>query len=102
MRSLVRTGNESIDFSFVIGATMKYIEVAERTLRENERAMHSTEIIAYAKKRGWISPRGKTPDHSLQAAIWRDMKERGRNSPFVMTSGRTLRRKYALRSLEKN
>jgi len=81
---------------------MKYIEVAEKALRENKRPMHSMEIIAHARKRGWISPHGKTPDHSLQAAIWKDIKKRGRNSPFVMTGGRTLRRKYTLRSLEKD
>jgi len=80
---------------------MRYTEAAERALLENQRPMHSVEIVQYAKKRRWISPRGKTPDHSLQAALWKDMKKRGRNSLFVMTRGRRLRRKYALRSLEK-
>jgi hypothetical protein len=78
---------------------MRYTDAAEKAWLENQRPIHS--IVQYAKKLRWISPRGKTPDHGLQAALWKDMKKRGRNTLFVMTRGRTLRRKYALRSLEK-
>jgi hypothetical protein len=76
---------------------MKLLEAAERVLRSTARPMHSAEIIEYAKKRCWITPKGRTPDHSLQAAIWRNMKELGRRSPFVVLGGGTINRKYSLR-----
>ena len=60
--------------------------------------LHSTEIIKRAVKAGLIKPKGKTPDHSLQAVIWRDMHA-NQDSPFVAVGGPGPRlRKYWLKS----
>lgn len=76
---------------------MTLIDAAERVLRVTGRPMHSTEIIAYARRRGWITTGGKTPDHSLQAAIWKSMKQLGTRSPFAMVGRGTRYKKYSLR-----
>jgi hypothetical protein len=77
---------------------MKLLDAAERVLREASKSLHSREIVAYAKKRGWIAPRGRTPDHSLQAAIWKDIKALGSRSRFVVSGRGSVDRKYSLRS----
>jgi len=58
--------------------------------------MHSMEIIQYAKQKGWIDPKGKTPHHSLQAAMFRHIRLHGRASIFVMVGDVRRLRKYAL------
>jgi HB1, ASXL, restriction endonuclease HTH domain len=80
---------------------MDYATAAEEALRENGKPMHSTEIAEYARKRGWISPDGKTPDHSIQAAVWKTNKKLGNKSPFVVIGKAKVHRKYALRSTAK-
>ena len=84
------------------GRLMNYLDAAERTIREQNKPLHSNEIVEYAKKRGWISPRGKTPANSLQAAIWRDTKRFGNSSRFLMIGRGKYHRKYSLRSFRRN
>lgn len=59
---------------------MKLADAAEKVLRKIRRPMHSNEIVEYAVKQGWIIPRSRTPDHSLQAAIWTDIRRNGSQS----------------------
>lgn len=75
---------------------MTIIEAAEKVLLEVGHPMHSMEIVQYATKRGWITPKGKTPHHSLQAAIYKHIRSHGRASLFVKVGGVRQLRKYGL------
>jgi hypothetical protein len=75
-----------------------FLEAAEKALQINAKPMHSREIVLYAKKRGWIDCKGKTPNHSVQAAIWKNIKKLGSRSRFVMTGRVKQQRKYSLRA----
>jgi hypothetical protein len=77
---------------------MTLCEAADKVLRATRRPMHSREIVEYARARGWLDTSGKTPDHSLQAAIWNDIKENGRESVFQMVGRGKIHRMYSLRS----
>ena len=79
-------------------AAMKFSDAAEKVLRRVGRPMHSTEIVDYATKRGWIISKGKTPDHSLQAAIWTDIKKMGPQSRFQMVGEGRITRRFWLRN----
>jgi hypothetical protein len=79
---------------------MKLTDAAEKVLRKIGRPMHSTEIVEYAAKHGWIVPRSKTPDHSLQAAVWTDIKRNGSQSRFQMVGRGKINRKYWLRQYD--
>jgi hypothetical protein len=72
-------------------------DAAERVLREIGRPMHSAEIIKHAIKRGWVTPKGKTPDHSLQASIWKDIQRNGSRSRFKMVGQGRNQLRYWLR-----
>ena len=76
---------------------MTLIEAAKRVLEQTGRPMHSKEIITYAKSKGWINPQGKTPDHSLQAAIFKHLKQSGSRAIFARIGEARIYRKYALR-----
>jgi hypothetical protein len=76
---------------------MTLVEAAKRALEQVGHPMHSKEIIAYAKSRGWINPRGKTPDHSLQAAIFKHIRQSGSGAIFTRIGKTPIHRKYALR-----
>ena len=66
--------------------------------------MFSTEIVDYAIRQGWLNLSGRTPAHSLQGAIWLDIKKHGTNSRFVMVGSKKapVRRKYWLKGLKNN
>jgi hypothetical protein len=76
---------------------MMLTDAAERVLMKFGRPLHSKEIVEYAVKQGWIIPTGKTPDHSLQAALWTDIKRKGSRSRFRMVGNGRVDRKYWLR-----
>jgi hypothetical protein len=76
---------------------MKFSDAAEKVLRKIGRPMHSTEIVEYAIKQGWIIQKGKTPDHSLQALIWTDIQKNGSRSRFRMVGEGRFHRRYWLR-----
>jgi hypothetical protein len=82
---------------------MNLKDAAERVLKKVGRPMHSTDIIDFAIKRGWIAPRGKTPDHSLQAAIWAETHDDRNQSRFriVVEGEGPVHRKYWLRKRPK-
>lgn len=81
------------------GSRMTLVQAAEIVLRQSSEPLHSKEILRRAVDLGLIGPKGASPDHSLQAAIWRDLNERRkRKSPFVMLGSGRIRRKYWLKS----
>ena len=76
---------------------MTLLDAAEKALRAAGEPLHSTQIIALAVSKGWIHPKGKTPDHSLQSAVWDDINQNGSRSRFKVIGDVPIRRKYALR-----
>jgi hypothetical protein len=72
---------------------------AEIILRRSLKPLHSKEIIALALEAGLIDVKGKSPDRSLQSAIWRDINvHRKELSPFLMVgTGKKLRRYWLVR-----
>jgi hypothetical protein len=79
---------------------MKFTDAAEMVLRKVGRPMHSTEIIEYASNKGWIASHGKTPDHTLQSAIWTEIKNKGPESRFRMIGKGRITRRFWLRRPE--
>lgn len=74
------------------------LAAAEVILAKSTTPLHSNEIIALALSEGLIdTPSGKTPNFSLQSAIWRDMQRRKGESPFTAI-GRGRYRAYWLKS----
>jgi hypothetical protein len=76
---------------------MKLLDAAEKALRDTGRPMRSTEIVALAIRKRWIHPKGKTPEHSLQAALWADINNHGSRSRFKIIGDVPIRKRYALR-----
>jgi len=76
---------------------MTFKDAAERVLRTVGKPMHSPEIVEYALKRGWVVSSGKTPDHTLQGAIWSDIKKNGSKSRFRMVGQGRVGRRFWLR-----
>jgi hypothetical protein len=75
-------------------------EAAIRVLKETGTPMHSGEIVTYAEERKWITLKGKTPDHTLQSIVWRDIQKNGSKSVFIVLGRKAqIRRRYFLREL---
>ncbi len=77
---------------------LSLVAMAEQVLAQSSRPLHSIEIVEIAVQRGLLQCTAKTPDHSLQAAIWRNRQRLGDESPFVMIGSGRMGRKYWLRS----
>jgi restriction system protein len=75
---------------------MTFKAAAERVLRTVGKPLHSYEIVEYALKRGWVVSSGKTPHHTLQVAIWSDIKKNGSKSRFRMIGKGKKKRKFWL------
>lgn len=77
---------------------MTFLRAAEIILGESSRPLHAREIVERAIARGLISPKGRTPDHTLTATVWKDMHHgRRRNSTFVLIGTVPLYRKFWLK-----
>jgi len=78
---------------------MSFIRAAELILKESSEPLHSAEIVERAVGLGLISrPKGRSPDHTLQAAIWRDINQRRKeNSPFILVGDGRVNRRYWLK-----
>lgn len=78
---------------------MRLIEAAEVVLRDSPHPLHSAEIVSLAVSAGLIAPpKGRSPDHTLQAAIWRDLHQRRKEaSPFVLIGEGRINRRYWLK-----
>jgi restriction system protein len=75
---------------------MTFKDAAVRVLRTVGKPMHSTEIVEYALKKGWVVSTGKTPHHTLQVAIWSDIKKNGSKSRFRMVGKGKKHRRFWL------
>ena len=59
------------------------LEAAVRVLQETGESMNCQELIeTMATKKYWQSPRGKTPERTLYAAIHREIQQKGDQSRF--------------------
>jgi hypothetical protein len=76
---------------------MNFLDAAEKALRAIGESLHSTQIIALAVRKGWIRPKGRMPDHSLQSALWADINGKGSRSRFKVVGSVPVRKKYTLR-----
>jgi hypothetical protein len=62
------------------------LDAAHKVLATSEQPLNAKELIeAMATKKLWTSPAGKTPHATLYAAILREIKEKGKESRFVMS-----------------
>jgi HB1, ASXL, restriction endonuclease HTH domain len=77
---------------------LRWVEVAERVLAASPEPLHSKEIVRIALKQRLVRTVGETPDHSIQAAVWKNLRDLGERSPFVMIGEGRVKRKYWLRS----
>jgi len=79
--------------------SMTLLAAAEVVLRQASEPLHSAEIVKRAVETGLIRrPSGRSPDHSLQAAVWRDINERRKTtSPFVLVGDGRINRRYWLK-----
>lgn len=75
---------------------MTWVEIAEKVLGESSEPLHSQEIVAKAQQKGLVRPTAKKPDHSLQAAVWRHIRE-GNDCGFVMVGTGRIGRRYWLK-----
>lgn len=75
---------------------MNYREAALQVLRDNRKPLHYEEIAKQAIERGYIEPKGKTPQDTISTEISRDLRKNGEHSEFIKY-GKGL---YGLRELE--
>lgn len=77
---------------------MTWLEAAEKVLKRAERPLTGAEIADRAMAQGLVVGKGKTPQKSLTAEIWKDQKwKRGPESPFIRVDDGPHRGKYWLR-----
>jgi len=58
-------------------------DIAYQILKEVGRPLHSKEITKLALERGWLKTAGKTPEATMGAQIYMDIKKKKINSLFV-------------------
>lgn len=64
-------------------AQLSGLDAAARLLASTGKGMRCGELVAaLAKRRLWKSPKGKTPEATLNAAIGREIKGKGREARF--------------------
>jgi HB1, ASXL, restriction endonuclease HTH domain len=71
-------------------------EAAAKVLQSAQRPLHSREIAESVIKAG-LDLQAKSPDHSVQAAIWRHIHRDGNKLGFAMVGNGRRRRTYWLR-----
>ncbi len=57
-------------------------EAAIEALKEAGKPLSALDISSIAQRRGWIEPKSKTPEASISAALYTDMKNKGDDSAF--------------------
>ena len=63
---------------------MKWLDAIERVLEESDRPLHSTEIARRAIANDWVETDAQFPEHTVQAAVWRQIKKGDNPRGFVM------------------
>ena len=76
---------------------MKLRDAVIQVLQEAGEPLHITEITRRILSKNLWTTRGKTPDRTVGARIYMDIKNKGEQSPFVLTAPGT----FGLRTYEK-
>lgn len=75
---------------------VRWLEAIEQILEEADQPLHSQEIARRAIQAGIVKTSGKWPEHSVQAAVWRHIREAGNPLGFEMIGGGRRERFYWL------
>jgi len=75
---------------------MKWLDAIEKVLEESDHPLHSNEIARIAIRNGWAVSDAMLPDHSVQAAVYRHIKD-GNSRGFVMIGSGRVERRYWLK-----
>ncbi|MDQ7824299.1 MAG: winged helix-turn-helix domain-containing protein [Candidatus Eremiobacteraeota bacterium] len=62
---------------------MNFREAAITILQEAGKPLHYEEIARLVIERGYIEPKGKTPQDSISTELSRDLRKQGSNSVFI-------------------
>jgi len=73
----------------MVKRSKSFVDVAIMAMEDQQRPMTATEIIAWARRKGYLSTSGKTPANTLHAAISRSIAH-DPYTPFAK-SGRAFR-----------
>ena len=76
---------------------MKLRDAVIQVLQEAGEPLHITEITRRILSKNLWTTRGKTPDRTVGARIYMDIKNKGEQSPFLLTAPQT----FGLRTFEK-
>ena len=68
---------------------MNAFDAAIKILGEAEKPLHAREIVARILEAGIWTSKGKTPEATVGALIYSDIKKRGANSPFIKVAPQT-------------
>jgi hypothetical protein len=98
VRSLHRADK---DYNAMPREKLTWIEAIERVLDESDQPLHSMEIARVAIRRGWVKDKAAFPDHSVQAAVLRHIKEQGNPRGFLMVGFGRMQRRYWLKRKHK-
>jgi hypothetical protein len=78
--------------------TLKWLDAIEKVLEESDRPLHSNEIARIAIDKGWAASDAMAPDHTVQAAVYRHIKDGANQRGFVMVGDGRVDRCYWLKS----
>ena len=68
---------------------MTYKDIAYKILKSKKKPLHSKKITQIAVERGWLKPKGLTPESTMNAQLVRDINFNKTESRFVKTSPST-------------
>jgi hypothetical protein len=74
---------------------MKWVDAIEQVLQEAKHPLHSNEISARAIAQGIAKSDAMLPDHTVQAAVHKHIKE-GNTKGFIMIGSGRFHRRYWL------
>ncbi len=76
---------------------MKWLDAIEKVLEESDHPLHSNEIARIAIHNGWAVSDAMLPDHTVQAVVYRHIKDGGNRRGFVMIGSGRIERRYWLK-----
>lgn len=77
---------------------MNWLHAARKVLEESDRPLTSHEIADRAIRSGFKSSTGEHSHYSVQAAIAKDIKQKGQDSTFIVLGRGNDIRRYGIRA----
>lgn len=68
---------------------MTYKDIAYKILKSEKKPLHSKKITQIAIKKGWLKPKGLTPEATMNAQLIRDIHSKKTQSRFIQTAPST-------------